>query len=434
MQSIDRKFLIEAHNDIVSTGKLLFTHELFICYFIRELKVIRYAFLKRIIGIFFILLCFHPVAKSQSAISIDGYINDMQSLYYIDEIGWLWENQLHNRINLYMYPSNWLRISLQVRNRFQQNNLYGQFPDYQNSLGTDPGLLDLTWSLHDNYNDKAGYIFTTGLDRAWAEFSAGDFVATLGRQRINWGQTMVWNPNDIFNSYSYFDVDYPERPGSDALRLQYYTGMTSNIELAAKLDSAKNITASAYYRFNALGYDIQLIAGVLQEKDLLAGIGWSGNIEGVSFRGEGSYFRNMDNFSDTTGDILFSVGLDYTFGNSIWLQSEVLYSGFAEDQDIYSLSGALSSDMSVKKLGFNTWTLFSSISYPITPLINTSLAGMYYPEWKGFFIGPSIEASIGNNLKGSLIFQGFSAKIEDPFGQEKRQNTSIGYIRLKWSF
>jgi len=163
MQSIDRKFLIEAHNDIVSTGKLFFTHELFICYFIRELKVIRYAFLKRIIGIIFILLCFHPVAKSQSAISIDGYINDMQSLYYIDEIGWLWENQLHNRINLYMYPSNWLRISLQVRNRFQQNNLYGQFPDYQNSLGTDPGLLDLTWSLHDNYNDKAGYIFTTGL-------------------------------------------------------------------------------------------------------------------------------------------------------------------------------------------------------------------------------------------------------------------------------
>ena len=43
--------------------------------------------------------------------------------------------------------------------------------------------------------------------------STEGFIATAGRQRINWGQTFVWNVNDVFNAYSYFDFDYKERPG-----------------------------------------------------------------------------------------------------------------------------------------------------------------------------------------------------------------------------
>ena len=35
---------------------------------------------------------------------------------------------------------------------------------------------------------------------------------------------LVWNPNDLFNAFSFVDFDYEERPGSDALRIQKYTG------------------------------------------------------------------------------------------------------------------------------------------------------------------------------------------------------------------
>ena len=168
---------------------------------------------------------------------------------------------------------------VQARTRFIQGNTIVKFPGYGSAMNRDPGVIDLSYAYEGNYNVNTGYVFTTMLDRAWAEFSFGDFVGTIGRQRINWGQTFVWNPNDIFNTYSYFDVDYPERPGVDAIRLQYYTGMTSQIELAAKIDSAKRITAAAFYRFNAVGYDFQVLGGILSEEDLVIGGGWSGSTD-----------------------------------------------------------------------------------------------------------------------------------------------------------
>lgn len=371
---------------------------------------------------------------SQSKITLNGYLNDMQSVYHVEDIGWFWENQVHNRLNLNYYPANWLTVCIQGRTRFINGNTYSKFPGYGDLIGNDAGFINLTYTVDDNYNENAAYVFTSKLDRAYLEFSFGDFVSTIGRQRINWGQTVVWNPNDIFNSYSYFDVDYPERPGSDAIRLQYYTGMSSNLEAAVKIDSSDKITAAGYFRFNTLGYDFQLIGGVLSEEDLILGSGWSGNILKSSFRGEVSYFKDLGNFNDTTGYLLASIGLDYTFANSFWLQGEVLYSGFAKDRKIYNFLQIFSSNMNVKNIGFTQWAIFGSASYPITPLINASFAGMYYPDWKGFFIGPSFDFSLTGNLKASLIFQGFSAELEDPMGMVSRQNTIIGYARMKYSF
>lgn len=380
------------------------------------------------------ILAFSLSGYAQPDASLSGYLSDMQTLYHMEETGWLWENQVHNRLNLDLYPAGWLKISLQARTRFIQGNTYSNFPGYADMFGKDAGWMDMTLSADGTYNNTTGYVFTSMLDRAYAEFSFGDFVGTVGRQRINWGQTFVWNPNDIFNAYSYFDVDYPERPGSDAIRLQYYTGIASNIELAAKLDSAGKVTAAGYFRFNTFGYDFQLIGGVLAGEDLVLGTGWSGNIVNTSFRGEASYFRNLEHFADTAGHLLFSVGADHTFGNSLWLQTEMLYSAFAKDMQIYNFMQLFGTDMNIKRIGFTEWSLFASLSYPINPLLNASLAGMYFPDWKGFFLGPSVDLSLGNNLKTSMIFQGFSAALEDLQGNTERQNTFIGYLRIKWSF
>jgi len=380
------------------------------------------------------ILAYSVAGTAQADASLSGYLSDMQTLYHMEESGWLWENQLHNRLNLDLYPAGWLKMSFQARTRFIQGNTYSHFPGYAGMFGRDAGWMDMTLSTDGTYNNTTGYVFTSMLDRAYAEFSFGDFVGTIGRQRINWGQTFVWNPNDIFNAYSYFDVDYPERPGSDAIRLQYYTGIASNIELAAKLDSAGKVTAAGYFRFNTFGYDFQLIGGVLSGEDLVLGTGWSGNIVNTSFRGEAGYFRNLEHFADTAGHLMFSVGADHTFGNSLWLQTEILYSAFAKEMQINNFMQLFGTDMNIKRIGFTEWSLFTSLSFPINPLLNASLAGMYFPDWKGFFLGPSVDLSLGNNLKTSMIFQGFSAALEDLQGNTERQNTFIGYLRIKWSF
>ena len=174
------------------------------------------------------LMLFALRAAGQDKISFSGYLSDMQTVYHIPDY-WLWENTLHNRLNLDLYPTSWLTGSVQLRNRFIFGTTLGKIPGYAEALEGDPGWLDLTISTDGNLGDSVGYVLTSTIDRLWLQFTFGNLEIKAGRQRINWGQTLVWNPNDIFNSYSYFEVDYPERPGSDALRVSYYTGNASTI-------------------------------------------------------------------------------------------------------------------------------------------------------------------------------------------------------------
>ena len=369
----------------------------------------------------------------QEKITMDGYISNTFSLYNIeDEL--LWENNFMDRFNFMVYPAHWLTGTIQFRSRIITGSTLKKIPGYSEGLGMDPGYMDMTLLNNGDLGDNAGYAFTTTVDRLWLQFNFGNLEAIVGRQRINWGQTLVWNPNDIFNSYSYFDVDYPERPGSDAIRLQYYTGNASTIELVAKIDSSNRVTVAGYFRFNTLGFDIQMLGGAYQEEDLFLGTGWSGSLGPTAFRGELSYFRDLSQFKDTTGYLLASTGLDYSFSNSLMLQAEVMYSGFAKEMDMNDFLQLYGGNLDVKNLGFTTWSLFANISYPFTPLFTGSFASIWYPEWKGFFLGPSLDLSIRSNMAFSLIFQHFSATFDNPTGGSSRSKNTFGFLRFKWNF
>ena len=112
-----------------------------------------------------------------------------------------------------------------------------------------------------------------------------------GRQRVNWGVNLVWNPNDVFNTFSYFDFDYEERPGTDAVRVQYYTGVTSSAELVYKM--GKKCQRNGFGRLVSFhhnwNYDFQFLGGWVGT-DFVAGTGWSGDIRGAGFRGEITQF------------------------------------------------------------------------------------------------------------------------------------------------
>ena len=382
-----------------------------------------------------LLFLFFPVSlfaqDGQKKIELNGYLTGMQTVMFEDvDDNWISENLFHNRLNLFLYPINNLSASIQVRNRLIYGEMVESGPEYIDALDKDDGWLDLSFNL---FSGKS-YALNSTIDRLWVQYTAGNFVGTAGRQRINWGQSLVWNPNDLFNVYSYFDVDYVERPGSDAIRLQYYPGYTSTIELAAKIDSSNKVTTAGLFRFNVLGYDLQLIGGLLSEEDYVAGIGWSGNLWNAGFRGELSYFHDIDNFKDTSGVIIASAGLDYTFTNSLILQFEFLYS----NKSYMPPGGFLDyyvSPMNVKSLAFTDYSFFASASYPITPLFQGSIAGMYFPDLKGAFAGPSLSYNMLENLDLSFFLQLFSAELEDSFTLKKqRQNITLAFLRLKWNF
>ena len=175
-------------------------------------------------------------------------------------------NLFHNRIELSSFINDNLTIKLDLRNRFFGEYVksfpnFGQFIQQSNRSAN--GYEDyLSWLLLDS--DQA--VIHSTIDRFYVHYSKGKWDITLGRQRINWGINTIWNPNDIFNTYSFTDFDYEERPGSDALRIQYATSPTGRIELAARFfTDIDYISIGALWGFNKWNTDFQVISGVLQK-------------------------------------------------------------------------------------------------------------------------------------------------------------------------
>ena len=366
-----------------------------------------------------------------SSFEFKGYLSSMQSAMFEDPSeNWIIDGLFHNRLNFFWYGGEHFNASIQFRNRLMYGETLKLIPGYIDNIAKEDGLFDLSFNLLSGES----YVLNSSIDRLWFQYTTEGFSATVGRQRINWGQTFVWNVNDVFNVYSYFDFDYEERPGSDAVRLQFYPNYTSTIDMAVKIDSAHRITAAAKYQFNAFSYDIQFLAGILNEEDYLGGIGWSGNIGGAGFRGEATYFHPKQNFSDTSGMFMGSVGIDYTFPNTLMLQGEYLYSSNPYTS-AYGFIDYYSGPLTIKQLAFTEHSIFASVSYQVTPLFFASLSGMYFPKMKGFFIGPNLSYNILSNLDLSFFLQYFNIEQESIFtGDKSRQRITLWFLRLKWSF
>ncbi len=373
----------------------------------------------------------YPQADQKSLV-LRGYLTNMQSVL-MEAFGqdWKSENLFHNRLNFYWYPSDHLTANLQIRNRFIYGDLLESTPGYAKQVGADNGVADLSFNL----SSGQSYLLNSTIDRAWLRYTRGNLVITGGRQRINWGQSFVWNPNDIFNVYSFFDFDYVERPGSDAFRVQYYTGMASLAELAFKIDSGKRVTTAGMYRLNVLGYDVQVLGGLLNSEDYLVGMGWSGNIGDAGFRGEASFFRPVEHFADTSGLFYLSLSADYTFASSLSLQAEGLYAEKPQRHEAENFMEYYRGPLSVKDLSITEFSLFSQASYQITPLLRTGMALMVFPGISGYYAGPSCSYSLTQNIDLSCHLQIFSGRFQNALtGREERMNFNLGFLRFKWNF
>jgi hypothetical protein len=382
---------------------------------------------KKSIFIFLLVssFCFsgHPQEKKK-IITLNGYITTMQSAMFDSLSGpFLNENLLHNRLNFKGYISNNLTFTAEFRNRLFTGDLVRLGKYYTGLIGADDGLVDMSW----NVIEKQSFLFNTTVDRLWIDLHYDKFQVTAGRQRINWGQALIWNPNDIFNAYSFFDFDYIERPGSDAVRLQYFTSSSSAAELAVKVNSENDVTAAGLYRFNKWSYDIQFLAGIANGEDIVIGTGWSGAIGSISFRGEASWFDNNKNFPGDESTILITAGFDKIFKDNSIAQVQFMYCNnplLLNDFNSF-YSGSLSS----KDLAFSRFSSFGQFTWAVTPLLNMTLSAMWFPDLDGYFAGPSLDYSLAENIDFSILWQHFNGIMAGT-----RTNINLGFLRLKYSF
>lgn len=362
---------------------------------------------------------------AQSLFEFSGYLSEMPSYSWSKESEQsFWDNLVHNRLNFAYTPNDKTKLRMEFRNRIFWGQTVKRTPLYKYIISNDSGWLDMSF----NWGSGDSYLVNTIVDRLSYEYVSGNFQLKVGRQRVNWSQTMVWNPNDIFNSYSYFDFDYVERPGMDGVRLQYFTGLSSQIESVLKVDGNKHISAASLYRFNTSGYDVQLIAGEVNQEDYILGGGWSGSIAGAGFYGEISFLSPFEKSKDQI--LLTSVGGNYTFKNSLLLKGEYLYCSNLKNYN-GGLEALLYNQASIKNLSITDHSYMLSGSYPISPLLTLSVdyMGFGFPVFNSFYIGPTIDYSITSDLYISGVFQIFSGEIN-----KKRDLRALSFVRLKWSF
>jgi hypothetical protein len=381
--------------------------------------------MKRLILIFLLFILAAgkaSYAQEEEKVSLNGYVSAlMSSMFEKLSDPFMNDNVLHNRLNFKSYMGN-LTFGADFRNRLFTGDMVRSGLGYADIISRDQGLLDMSWNIADEHS----FFLNTTIDRLWLDLRLDKFQVTAGRQRINWGQSLVWNPNDIFNAYSYFDFDYVERPGSDAIRLQYFPGASSAIELAVKADIDKDITAAALWRFNKWGYDIQFLAGVAENDEVVAGLGWSGALGNVSFRGEGTWFGSNSETGDD-GTALFTAGFDKSFRNNSFAQVQFMLA--SNPFQFTGLTTLYTGNISVKQLAFSKFSAFGGYSYPVTPLLTAGISGMWFPDLNGFFSGLNADYSVAENTDLSVLWQHFNGT----FG-ETRNRMNIAYLRIKISF
>jgi hypothetical protein len=381
------------------------------------------------LALLFIVLPFQAFVQ-ESKVSLNGYVKELYMFYSPEnpipgtDLDYLATNIIHNRLNFKWYTSKKFTTVVEMRNRLMFGNLVKDFPGYMATIDVDNGLMDLSWI---SAQSKSWFVHSM-IDRAYLDYSSGKWQVRLGRQRVNWGVNLVWNPNDIFNTFSYFDFDYEERPGTDAVRVQYYTGTTSSAELVYKpgRDNA-HTSLAGMYRFAKWDYDFQFIGGQAGN-DWIVGGGWSGDIRGAGFRGELTHFEPRNDLS--TQATVASVSADYTFSNSWYIHGSFLYSSNGKTGKAGGMNVLFNPDMSAKQLSFARYSLFGQVSKPITPLLSGSFSGIINPSDGSFYVGPAFAYSVLNNLELMLTSQLFFGDSGTEFGDIGQ----IAFGRLKWSF
>ena len=346
---------------------------------------------------------------------VRGYVQSMPlriSAELPEPIGdgnWM-EYRMQSRINVRWAPSNQFTFHWQMRTRLFAGDLVRDinrladelqgFPGYAEAIDVDDGLVNMSWLITEQDRWLLHYI----PDRLYMEWNRGDWNVRLGRQRVNWGVNMITNPNDIFNIYSFYDFDYPERPGSDAIRIQRFLGFSSRMELAVRPDrDLENSVAAMLYSFNTRGYDIQMIGGYYRER-LATGAGWAGNLRDAGFKGEVMFYADIDETDGSrSASFIASASIDYMLPNSLFLVSEVLYNKDGGMDEFSLLAEPLTPD----NPSFSRFQFSAHGTYPIHPLVDGSMAAIWYPDEQAVYLSPSATWSLMTDLDLQVLAQFF---------------------------
>ncbi len=389
----------------------------------------------------FIILLFLSILSAQEA-DWGGYVKNMVTYSDGNFSGMpnagKWQNTFQARLNLNAYAGNF-SLSLQSRHLLYAMKNAKAFRAAFDRYQPNSGYVDLDW----NYFSKQDAVARGAIDRLYLDWNAGDIQVTAGRQRIAWGASLVWNITDFFNPFNILDFDYEEKPGTDALRLQYYTGPASQLDFAFVPSKNKDRQMlAARWLINFFEYDFNMMLSWQKEKQRF-GLNWSGDLAGAGFRGELVYTKPDLHFyapwliqawqcylPEKTIDKPYwnaVLSFDYTFGNSFYLHTEYLYNELGVTQN----SGLRQPEILITgELTPSRHSLFQEFAYNITPLLRADMFVLFNPCDHSLISLPSLQYDLSDNWGLYVLAMLGSGKDLSEFGGYPNQYV----VRAKYSF
>ena len=360
--------------------------------------------------------------------SLDGYVKYMATWAALDNSDNTLDQLVHQRFNYEYRLSPSLRFNAGMRNRFIWGDSAKE-SQYLDVISSDDGYMDLST----NWLEQDGRVGNSQFDRLYIDWNQQDWQTRAGRFRINWAMTTIWNPNDVFNTYSTYDFDYEERPGSDAIMLGRQLGFASEADFVFSPNKDQELNSYALrYLFNWNTWDAQVITG-RSKLDHFIGAGFAGDILGAGFKGELSYFtpdKRRWNGIEQYSAVISSIESDYSFSSQRnWMIKSALlhHSSPQQPADANVFFGQ---PLSAKTLSFTHWTGYIEVSMDITPLNKLLLSSIYYQDGSGF-IGLTSNYSLADDWQLLAVVQRFDGTSNSLFGENP--NTLL-FTQLKWNF
>jgi hypothetical protein len=396
----------------------------------------------------FVILGWFVVSESRAQLSplqFGGYAKNL--ITYADgdiedfpvEFG-RWQNTGQLRLNAYYYATDALVVSGQARNLLVYQKDNALLRAFQDELTTSSYYFDLKyeWLEEDNLYG------TSEIDRLYLNWRQQKWEVVLGRQRIAWGTCLVWNPTDLFNPFDILDFDYEERPGTDALQIQYFIGPVSQFNISATPGRTRqDVIYAGRYVANRWDYDFAVIAG-WQRNSLRLGTNWAGQLFDGGFRGEILYtdpnmkYRTFNPEATSIFDLyvdrevsrpFWTIALsgDYTFSNSFYIHTEYLYNGLGTT----GKAGSRRFDVIFTgELTPARQSIFQEFAYQLTPLLRGDFFIIFNPNDKSWIAAPSLQYSVATNWELYLLVFPSGGEVGTEFGGFPNQY----FARIKFAF
>ena len=368
------------------------------------------------------VVCFDAVAHCQSW-NLSGFVSEMPSYVWQKHNTNYADNLIHNRLNIQHSFKSRFSLNIEFRNRWFWGESIKNDATRKYVIDSDPGAVDLSM----NIGSDNSYVINSKVDRLSLSFRKGIFDIKLGRQRADWGLSKIWNPNDVFNTYSFYDFDYEAKPGMDGAIVKMGKNDKHSVVTVFKVDNNQKVSFAAMYRANINSVAMQVMAGQVNKEDYVMGLGWKYTNANFSIYGETTYLSPINNRSNDHK--IGTLGLSYRLGK-VNVSTEYLYSDYLEER-VGDINALMNQGVSLKNLSISDHSYNLSMQYDFSGKLTSTFdyIGFGFPLFDGMFLGSSTHVKVADDLVVSVIVQGFSQNwLPD------KEKSLFLYARLKKTF